>query len=144
MLDIHIQLCDPHPLPLTPPLKEFHYNIDAVCSSSNGCALCLCSGTIVSHSSCFVPKINYWKYFLLLMSLYWTCCVLSNIVHVATAHCIAHWWFYGLPRVGGVVVRVSYPNRRVGRLFKIRFFALAPVSWDPSLSDRCWLPLSAH
>lgn len=29
--------------------------------------------------------------------------MLSNIVHVATAHSISHWWFYGLPDAGGVL-----------------------------------------
>ena len=38
-----------------------------------------------------------------MISLYWTCCVLSNIVHVVTAHAISHWWFYGLPDAGGAL-----------------------------------------
>lgn len=37
------------------------------------------------------------KYFLLVLSLYWTSCVLSNIVHVVTAHSLSHWWYYGSP-----------------------------------------------
>lgn len=78
----------------------------------------MCSNTVVSYSSCFTPRyaitlcllfshpscahdiyrINYWKYFALFLSLYWTSAVLSNIVHCSTAGAVSSWWFDGTPR----------------------------------------------
>ena len=51
----------------------------------------------MSQNRCFKPQINYLKYFFLVISLYWTSCVLSNIVHVVTAKSLAHWWYFGVP-----------------------------------------------
>ena len=47
----------------------------------------------ILHSS----RINYWKYFALFLSLYWTSAVLSNIVHCTTAGAVTSWWFNGTP-----------------------------------------------
>jgi hypothetical protein len=83
--------------------QDFHLgDYTSTCTSSHSCSVCVCSGSVVSHSPCFTPHLYYFKYTLLLLSLYWTCCVLSNILHVTTARAVAHWWFHGVPNLKGM------------------------------------------
>jgi hypothetical protein len=81
--------------------------VDITCSRFS-CSLCMCSGHIVSYSPCFTGRVNYYKYFVLLVSLYWTCAVLSNVVHVTVAGAVAHWWQQGLPDAGGVLYGTAH------------------------------------
>ena len=47
---------------------------------------------MVQHSNCLASQVNYLVLALLLLSLIWTCSVLSNIVHCMTASTVFAWW----------------------------------------------------
>lgn len=62
------------------------------CTSAKTCLACVCgSSTFVSASRCFSPRINWEWYFILLVSLLWTCNVCSNIVHCTCASAVSAW-----------------------------------------------------
>mmetsp|Transcript_21590 Transcript_21590/g.31408 ORF Transcript_21590/g.31408 Transcript_21590/m.31408 type:complete len:619 (+) Transcript_21590:166-2022(+) len=88
--------------------EDFNLGDVSLYCSHDWCSLCICEGEVVkTSSSCFSPSVSYGKYFALLLSLYWTSAVLSNIVHCATAGAVAVWWFHGTPASSSGLVRSS-------------------------------------
>jgi len=61
------------------------------------CRACVCDGTFVSNHSCVTPKLYGWTYTWLLLSLFWTSAVISNVVHCTTSAAVAKWWVVGYP-----------------------------------------------
>eukprot|EP01032_Pedospumella_encystans_P033166 gene33166-37473_t len=61
------------------------------------CRACVCDGTFVSNHSCVMPKLYGWTYTWLLLSLFWTSAVISNVVHCTTSAAVAKWWVVGYP-----------------------------------------------
>lgn len=65
--------------------------------AGNSCRACVCDGTFVSNHSCVTPKLYGWTYSWLLLSLFWTSAVISNVVHCTTSSAVAKWWTVGYP-----------------------------------------------
>ena len=65
--------------------------------TSGTCHACVCDGNFVSNRSCVTPKLYGWTYAWLLLSLFWTSAVISNVVHVTTSAAVAKWWTVGYP-----------------------------------------------
>lgn len=62
------------------------------CDGSN-CQACVCDDTLVSSTKgCFSPRMYVSTVIGLLLSLFWTSAVLSNIVHCTVATAISLWW----------------------------------------------------
>ena len=61
------------------------------------CRACVCDGTLVANHSCVTPKLYGWTYTWLLLSLFWTSAVVSNVVHCTTSAAVAKWWTMGYP-----------------------------------------------
>lgn len=61
------------------------------CSSGN-CKVCICDGSLIGYSACVAPKLYGWAYCFLLLSLFWTSAVISNIMHCTTASAVSFWW----------------------------------------------------
>jgi hypothetical protein len=62
------------------------------CTSGGSCQTCICNDTWVSSRACFTSKIYIPTFVGLLVSLFWTSAVCSNIVHCTTASSVAAWW----------------------------------------------------
>lgn len=92
---------------------SFSYSSDFVLSSSTTlpctsgkCVTCVCGGIPVKNAACFIPSINIGAYLLLLVSLFWTCSVISNVVHITTAGAVSNWWHREVPSPS--IVRKSF------------------------------------
>lgn len=73
--------------------KSYHIGgIDLTCDSKSACDVCVCDGNIVSYEECFEKKFYISYYLLLLLSLFWSCSVFSNIVHCTTSGSMSAWW----------------------------------------------------
>lgn len=64
---------------------------------SSSCRACVCDGNFISNSACVSPKLYGWTYCWLLLSLFWTSAVISNVVHCTTSAAVAKWWAVGFP-----------------------------------------------
>ena len=63
-----------------------------ICSSGKQCKACFCDQNFISNEYCSNPKIYSGSYFILLLLLFWTSSVLSNVLNTSMAGCIAAWW----------------------------------------------------
>ncbi|CAM9525587.1 unnamed protein product, partial [Phaeothamnion confervicola] len=58
------------------------------------CFKCICNDVIVfADRQCVENSVNGGLYVALLLSLYWGCMTLSNMVHATTAGAVGAWWF---------------------------------------------------
>lgn len=75
------------------------------------CHACVCEHggedvVVYSNSSCLPYRVDGGLYFLMLLSFYWTCCVISNIVHCVASGAVGSWWFH--QNVGPAAVRDAF------------------------------------
>lgn len=83
-------------------------------STSSTCYACICDNTdiISTTKPCFVPHVDYFTFFLLLLSFIWTNTVFNNLLHYFISAAITNWWKYGscdrITFVTGIVYPVKY------------------------------------
>jgi hypothetical protein len=65
--------------------------------AEGSCKACVCDNTYINAHACMSPKLYGWAYFWLLLSLFWTSAVISNVVHCTTSAAVAKWWVVGYP-----------------------------------------------
>ena len=46
----------------------------------------------MANRACFTPSLNYFTFFAFLLSLFWTCTVLSNVVYTTVSGAVSTWW----------------------------------------------------
>ena len=81
------------------------------CDGKSTCHACFCGGDdilVYSSSACYTPQLYAWPFTLMLLSLFWTSAVISNVVHCTTSAAVASWWVTPVARSSSVAVHDAF------------------------------------
>jgi hypothetical protein len=95
---------------------------DALLCAGGTCRACVCDGYLVSNQSCVTPKLYGWAYFWLLLSLFWTSAVISNVVHCTASSAVSAWWV--TPQPSAATVHEGFERATTTSLGSICFGSL--------------------
>lgn len=71
---------------------ELQSSIVPICSNDI-CYACVCLNDLVSTTNtCFEPKLYYFQYTLLILSLFWICSISTNVIACITSYTVSKFW----------------------------------------------------